>query len=81
MTKINPQREEDENRIVRLRSSQEKVVDWGNIFQCPISHERRGEGLEWKGIGISDNDSKEYEGEEYQERMDYASVRFFLIRE
>lgn len=43
MTKPNQQREEDENRIVRLRSSQEKIiVDRGNIFQCPVSHERRG---------------------------------------
>jgi len=46
MTKINQQRNEDENRIVGLRSSQEKVfVDQGNILQCPISHEMRGESL------------------------------------
>lgn len=47
MTKINQKREEEEHYTVRLRISLEKViVDWGNIFQCPAFHERRGEGLD-----------------------------------
>lgn len=47
MTEINQQRKEDENRIVKLRNTQENIiVEWGNIFQFPVSHDRRGEGLE-----------------------------------
>lgn len=29
----------------------------------------------------SDNHFKEYEGEEYQQKLNYASVMFFIIRE